>query len=36
MVLLANLDALQEDLNAGAIAVIADRGIRIRRLPIGG
>jgi predicted nuclease of predicted toxin-antitoxin system len=36
MVLLANLGALEEDLNAGAIAVIDDRGIRIRRLPIGG
>ncbi len=36
MVLLANLAALEGDLNAGAIAVIDDRGIRIRRLPIGG
>ncbi|MHB1930706.1 MAG: DUF5615 family PIN-like protein [Acidimicrobiales bacterium] len=36
MVLLANLGAIEDDLNAGAIAVIDDRGIRIRRLPIGG
>lgn len=36
MVLLANLAALEGDLNAGAVAVIDDRGIRIRRLPIGG
>ena len=32
MVLLANLGAIEDDLNAGAIAVIDDRGIRIRRL----
>jgi len=36
MVLLANLPALEADLDVGAIAVIDDRGIRIRRLPIGG
>jgi hypothetical protein len=36
MVLLANLTALEADLDVGAIAVIDDRGIRIRRLPIGG
>ncbi|MHB8295420.1 MAG: DUF5615 family PIN-like protein [Acidimicrobiales bacterium] len=36
MVLIANLGALEEDLDAGAIAAIDDRGIRIRRLPIGG
>ena len=34
--LLANLTALEADLDVGAIAVIDDRGIRIRRLPIGG
>lgn len=36
MVLLANLHALEENLNAGAIAVIDDRGIRIRRADTGG
>lgn len=36
MILLSNLEALEEDLSAGAIAVIDDHGIRIRRLPIGG
>jgi predicted nuclease of predicted toxin-antitoxin system len=36
MILLANMPALEEDLDAGAIVVIENRGIRIRRLPIGG
>lgn len=36
MILLTNLAAVEEDLDAGAIAVIDDTGIRIRRLPIGG
>ena len=36
MILLANLAAFAADLDAGAIAVIDDVGIRIRRLPIGG
>lgn len=36
MILPANLPVLEEDLHAGAIAVIADGGIRVRRLPIGG
>ena len=36
MILLTNLAAIEEDLDAGAIAVIDDTGIRIRRLPIGG
>ncbi|HEX4220446.1 MAG TPA: DUF5615 family PIN-like protein [Acidimicrobiales bacterium] len=36
ILLLTNLAALQEDLIAGAIAVVDDQGVRIRRLPIGG
>ena len=36
MILLANMPALEEDLDAGAIVVIENGGIRIRRLPIGG
>lgn len=36
MILLTNLAAVEADLDAGAIAVISDTGIRIRRLPIGG
>ncbi len=35
MVLLANIPAIADDLIAGAIVVIEDRGIRVRRLPIG-
>lgn len=33
---LANLDAIAEDLQTGAIVVLADTRIRIRRLPIDG
>ncbi len=36
MILLTNLAAIEEDLDAGAVAVINDTGIRVRRLPIGG
>jgi predicted nuclease of predicted toxin-antitoxin system len=36
MVLLTNLAAIEEDLDTGAVAVIDDTGIRVRRLPIGG
>ena len=36
MILLTNLANVEPDLDAGAIAVIDDTGIRIRRLPIGG
>jgi predicted nuclease of predicted toxin-antitoxin system len=36
MILLTNLAAVEEDLDTGAIAVLAGAGIRIRRLPIGG
>lgn len=32
--LLANLDAIAEDLHAGAVVVIGDDRVRIRRLPI--
>lgn len=32
--LLANLDAIAEDLDAGAVAVIGDSRVRVRRLPI--
>lgn len=35
-ILLANLAAIEKDLDAGAIAVIEDHDVRIRRLPIGG
>ncbi len=35
MVLLANIPALADDLSTGAIVIIEDRGIRVRRLPIG-
>jgi predicted nuclease of predicted toxin-antitoxin system len=35
MILLANLAAIQEDLERGAIVVIEDHGMRVRRLPIG-
>jgi len=35
LILLANLPAVEEDLEAGAIVIIEDHGIRIRRLPIG-
>jgi hypothetical protein len=34
--LLANLAAIENDLDAGAIAVIEDHDVRIRRLPTGG
>lgn len=34
LILLANLSAIEADLEAGAIAVIEDLGIRVRRLPI--
>lgn len=33
--LIANLDLLEADLEAGAIAVFTRRGIRVRMLPIG-
>lgn len=33
--LLANLPQVQEDLNAGAVVVIGDDSLRVRRLPIG-
>ncbi len=36
MILLTNLAVVEEDLDTGAIAVVDDAGIRIRRLPIGG
>ncbi len=36
MILLTNLANVEADLDAGAIAVIDDTGIRIRHLPIGG
>ena len=36
MILLTNLAAIEEDLEAGAVGVIEDTGIRVRRLPIGG
>ena len=36
MILLTNLAVIEEDLDTGAIAVVDDAGIRIRRLPIGG
>src|SRR5450759_2674713 len=32
--LLANLDTLSDDLNAGAVAVVSDAELRVRRLPI--
>jgi predicted nuclease of predicted toxin-antitoxin system len=35
-ILLANLAAIEKDLDAGAIAVMEDQDVRIRRLPIGG
>ena len=35
-ILLANLAAIEKDLDAGAIAIIEDQDVRIRRLPIGG
>lgn len=34
--LLANLDAIGEELEAGAVVVFEPRRIRIRRLPLGG
>ena len=33
--LLANFDAVTDDLQAGAIVVIGDGRLRVRRLPIG-
>lgn len=35
-ILLTNLPRIEADLEAGAVAVIGESGIRIRRLPIGG
>jgi predicted nuclease of predicted toxin-antitoxin system len=35
LILLTNLPAVEEDLGSGAIVIIEDHGIRIRRLPIG-
>jgi hypothetical protein len=35
-VILANLDQIAEDLGAGAVVVIGDDWIRIRRLPMPG
>jgi predicted nuclease of predicted toxin-antitoxin system len=35
-ILLSNLAAIEKDLDAGAIAIIEDQDVRIRRLPIGG
>ena len=32
--LLANLDAVADDLGAGAIVVVEDERVRVRRLPI--
>jgi predicted nuclease of predicted toxin-antitoxin system len=34
--ILANLPAVAEDLETGAVVVLTDAAIRIRRLPIGG
>jgi predicted nuclease of predicted toxin-antitoxin system len=34
-VILANLQAVEDDLNAGAVVVLTDDWIRVRRLPIG-
>ncbi|MGI5126612.1 hypothetical protein ACQEVB_07315 [Pseudonocardia sp. CA-107938] len=34
-ILIMNLPKVQEDLNAGAIVVIGDESLRVRRLPIG-
>ena len=34
--ILANLPDVQEDLEDGAVVVLGDRSLRIRRLPIGG
>ena len=33
-VLLANLEVIESDLQSGAIVVISDTGIRVRRLPV--
>jgi predicted nuclease of predicted toxin-antitoxin system len=35
LILLANLTTVEDDLEAGAIVIVEDHGIRIRRLPIG-
>ncbi len=35
-IILANLDQIAEDLTAGAVVVISDDRIRIRRLPMPG
>ena len=35
-IILANLDQIAEDLTAGAVVVIGDDRIRIRRLPMPG
>lgn len=32
--LLANLDAVREDLDSGAVVVVGDRGMRVRQLPL--
>jgi predicted nuclease of predicted toxin-antitoxin system len=34
-VILANLETVEDDLNAGAVVVLTDDFIRVRRLPIG-
>ena len=36
VVLIANLDQFAEDLDAGAVVVVGDDRVRVRRLPIGG
>lgn len=35
-IILANLPAVTEDLDAGAVMVLTDESIRIRRLPVSG
>jgi len=34
-IILDNLPAVAEDLDAGAVVVLGDRTLRIRRLPLG-
>lgn len=34
-IILANLDAVADDLDAGAVVVLTDEWVRVRRLPIG-
>ena len=33
-ILLANLDVVSEDLDSGAVVVLTDEWVRVRRLPI--